>query len=96
MKRIFSAGLACFSCIFSFPFTSVGRSVCQVRVPLNTIRLGLDSIQQEGQMGRVGLDEETSFVVTCMDEAVTTMSDTLNDVLSYQKVCLLGGGVIEW
>jgi signal transduction histidine kinase len=53
----------------------------EVRVPLNTIRLGLDSIQQSG-----GIDRETAFVVSCMDEAVNTMSDTLNDVLSYQKI----------
>ena len=53
----------------------------EVRVPLNTIRLGLDSMQQSGS-----LDSDTSFVVSCMDEAANTMADTLNDVLSYQKI----------
>jgi len=53
----------------------------EVRVPLNTIRLGIDSIQQGSP-----LELETSFVVSCMDEAVNTMSETLNDVLSYQKI----------
>ena len=53
----------------------------EVRVPLNTIRLGIDSIQQSD-----GIDRETAFVVSCMDEAVNTMSDTLDDVLSYQKI----------
>jgi len=53
----------------------------EVRVPLNTIRLGIDSIQQGSP-----LEPETSFVVSCMDEAVNTMSETLNDVLSYQKI----------
>jgi hypothetical protein len=50
-------------------------------VPLNTIRLAVHSIRHAG-----GLDEETGFVVNCMDEAVDTMSDTLNAVLSYHKV----------
>ena len=53
----------------------------QVRVPLNTIRLAVHSIRHGGKC-----DEETSYVVSCMDEAVDTMSDTLNKVLSYHKV----------
>jgi signal transduction histidine kinase len=52
-----------------------------VRVPLNTIRLGIDSIQQ-----RNNFDSESNAVVSCMDEAVNTMSGTLDDVLSYQKI----------
>jgi signal transduction histidine kinase len=68
----------------------------KVRVPMNTIRLGLDSINhQMMQADRDGnaegrataaVDGDTTFVLSCMDEAVGTMSDTLNDVLSYQKI----------
>jgi hypothetical protein len=52
----------------------------EVRVPLNTIRLGLDSVPS------AKLDADTAFVLACLDEATTTISDTLNDVLSYQKI----------
>ena len=52
-----------------------------MRVPLNTIRLGIDAIQRGNNF-----DSESNAVVSCMDEAVNTMSGTLDDVLSYQKI----------
>jgi CheY-like chemotaxis protein len=57
----------------------------EIRVPLNTIRLGLESINL-GVDDDDEIDEDTKMVVACMDEAANTMSDTLSDVLSYQKI----------
>jgi len=53
----------------------------EVRVPLNTIRLGIDSVQRA-----TNLDEDCQFALSCMDEAASNMSGTLNDVLSFQKI----------
>jgi len=49
-------------------------------VPLNTIRLGLDSVSPT----EINLD--TTYVFGCLDKAANSISDVLNDVLSYQKV----------
>mmetsp|Transcript_1281 Transcript_1281/g.2655 ORF Transcript_1281/g.2655 Transcript_1281/m.2655 type:complete len:840 (+) Transcript_1281:436-2955(+) len=72
----------------------------EVRSPLNTIRLGVESLKCES-LKQTGLaeiaqidildeddpaDDGFEFVVACMDEAAVTMSDTLNDVLTYQKI----------
>ena len=51
-----------------------------MRVPLNTIRLGLDSVPSNE------LNSDTAYVFRCLDEAANSISDILNDVLSYQKV----------
>lgn len=52
-----------------------------MRVPLNTLRLGVDELQRGIHRG-----PDFTFVLRCMDEATSTMSDTLDDVLSYQKI----------
>ena len=52
----------------------------EVRVPLNTIRLGLNSVPSNE------LNSDTAYVFGCLDEAANSISDILNDVLSYQKV----------
>jgi hypothetical protein len=49
-------------------------------VPLNTIRLSLDSIVEEA------LPEDCEMLVSSMNNALGSMSETLNDVLSYQKI----------
>lgn len=49
-------------------------------MPLNTIRLSLDSIVEEA------LPEDCEMLVSSMNNAVGSMSETLNDVLSYQKI----------
>lgn len=58
----------------------------EVRVPLNTIRLGLDSIHMAEQESGVSVDADLKYVFSCMDNATETMSDTLDDVLAYQKI----------
>jgi signal transduction histidine kinase len=75
----------------------------EVRVPLNTIRLGLDSINLKNEMmsssnrnrmvskdddenDYVLLNDEALLAVSRMDGAAVAMSDTLNDVLSYQTI----------
>jgi CheY-like chemotaxis protein len=64
---------------YSFSFRYVFH---EVRVPLNTIQLGLESV-----MGDVmGLTEDIDDVLESVGEAVSTMSETLDDVLSYQKI----------
>ena len=60
---------------YSFSFRYVFH---EVRVPLNTIQLGLESV-----MGDVmGLTEDIDDVLESVGEAVSTMSETLDDVLS--------------
>ena len=50
----------------------------EVRVPLNTITMGLHLLEEE--------DDEKNDSIAMMSEAVSFMSDTLNDVLSIQKI----------
>jgi signal transduction histidine kinase len=59
----------------------IGRYVFhEVRVPLNTIRLGLDSVPPNES------NSDTAYVFGCLDKAANSISEILNDVLSYQKV----------
>ena len=53
----------------------------EVRVPLNSISMGLQLLQ-----GNVNIDAEDRSTIMMMNEATSFMSDTLNDVLSIQKI----------
>ncbi len=54
----------------------------QVRLPLHTISLGVQSIRDFCGV----LDEDTSFAVACICEGVEMMSGTLNDAMSYTNI----------
>lgn len=61
----------------------------EVRVPLNSISLGLHVVKnlhlQRG-LNEVSESDEPSEVIFMMQEAVTFMSQTLNDILSLQRI----------
>lgn len=64
----------------------------EVRVPLNTISLGLHTMKMDTQTVNhnetitATTENDSQDVLCCMEEACSSMSETLDDVLSYQKI----------
>jgi signal transduction histidine kinase len=57
----------------------------EVRVPLNSISMGLHILNDE-LSNASGIDRENGDVVDIMRSATSSMSETLNDVLTLQKI----------